>query len=296
MASMVGVMNAAIDRMAREFGEVRRWAIDATTKTVDDAVRGVDIVAVRVAQEISPVWCRMTPEARVSLLGLGVTVSPSFCRTVITVNALVVALKRLLPHGVLHQILFACVVRMVYVAAMRLQEPRPGSKKTTTPRSVSVSIHPTSEKCGPMSLHGSFPPSPVELGGKGSFDSQESVKVELREQDEELVSTSGMRSKNFSEAPTTNDESEEAEIADEVAHLLTSKNHSSDSPLEKAGADDLVAPKPKKALAPVTPQQSRSGRRRSSTASSAKSSTLGSTMTPAGVRQSVRIRSTRKLS
>ena len=80
VAVILDAVNAAIDRMSQGFAEVCQLAIETTTKTIDDAVRGVDVVALRVAQEISPVWYRMTPEARVSLLGIGVTVSPYFCR------------------------------------------------------------------------------------------------------------------------------------------------------------------------------------------------------------------------
>jgi hypothetical protein len=185
---------------------------------------------------------------------------------------------------------------MCYAAAMNLQKPRLGSKKTTE-QSVSVTVHPKSEKCDPLSLDGSLPPSPVEIGGHGSFDSQDSMKLRKREQDEDFISTSGTHRSKNNEEPIANEESlvsDDDEAPDEVARLLTSKNHSSDSPLEKAGADGFVAQTSKTAMAPVTPQQGKSSRRRSSTASSA--SILGSTMTPAGVRQSARIRSSRKLS
>jgi hypothetical protein len=83
---MVDGVNAAIDGLSQGFAEACRWAIQATTKAVDDAVRGVDVVALRVAQEISPVWYRMTPQARVTLLGVGVTVSPTFSRLTSTVG------------------------------------------------------------------------------------------------------------------------------------------------------------------------------------------------------------------
>jgi hypothetical protein len=121
-----------------------------------------------------------------------------------------------------------------------------------------------------------------------------------KKQAEDFISTSGVRRRKTSEEANGTDDSsgsedDEDELSDEVDRLLTSKNHSSDSPLEKAGANDLVEQKGKATLAPVTPQPSRSGRGRSTTTSSAKASTLGSTMTPAGVRQSARIRSSRKL-
>jgi hypothetical protein len=77
LAVMVDGVNAAIDGITRAFAEACRSAMDTTAKTIDDAVRGVDVVALRVAQEISPVWYRMTPEVRVPLLGVGVTVSPT---------------------------------------------------------------------------------------------------------------------------------------------------------------------------------------------------------------------------
>jgi hypothetical protein len=208
----------------------------------------------------------------------------------------------MLQHGCLtsflHQILFAWVVHLCYVVAMKLQKPWLGSKKKTAARSVSGILR-LSVNGEPLlvSQDVSFPPSPVEIGGQGSFDSQDSFKLTAREQAEDFISTSGMRRRKSSEEPNAEEESvdDDDEVPDEVNRLLTSKNHSSDSPLEKAGADDLVAQKAKAALAPVTPKQSLSSRRRSSTTASAKASTLGSTITPAGVRQSARIRSSRKL-
>jgi hypothetical protein len=104
LAVMVDGVNAAVDRMSQGFAEGCGWTIDATTKIFHNAVRSMDVVALRVAQEILPVWYRMTPEVRVPLLGVGVTVSPSWCRAagcldVTTISASLLAFIRIFSLG-----------------------------------------------------------------------------------------------------------------------------------------------------------------------------------------------------
>jgi hypothetical protein len=96
---------------------------------------------------------------------------------------------------------------------------------------------------------------------------------------------------------------------EDMAKLLTSKNHSSETPRTQVMGMGIELEKRKSKMKPCvregeefrlkpfkTPQTS-GDRRRSITASSdAAVTSLGSTMTPAGVRQSARIRASRQQS